>query len=142
KNHVGALRRFLLFHLTPYAQRMRWALAPARWLQATGLDRFAERLGLLKLLPRGLRQVHEMLPSLQPDSARLPVFLPAEGRRRARVALFTGCAGDAFFPQTTVATARVLQHNGCDVWIPRTQVCCGALHYHAGQEEPASRFAV
>jgi glycolate oxidase iron-sulfur subunit len=27
------------------------------------------------------------------------------------------------------------------VWIPRAQVCCGALHYHAAQEEPARRFA-
>src|SRR5262249_5080099 len=133
KNQIGPLQRLLLFHLTPYAQRMRWALAPARWLQMTGLDRLAERLGLLKFLPQGLRQVHEMRPPLQPFAARLPAFLPAEGRRRARVALFTGCAGDAFFPQTTVATARVLQRNGCDVWIPRAQVCCGALHYHAGQ---------
>src|SRR5215472_2174388 len=41
KNQIGPLQRLLLFHLTPYAQRMRWALAPARWLQATGLDRFA-----------------------------------------------------------------------------------------------------
>ena len=29
-----------------------------------------------------------------------------------RVALFTGCAGDAFFPETTLNTARVLQKNG------------------------------
>src|SRR5262249_28272000 len=56
-------------------------------------------------------------------------------------ALFTGCAGDAFFPATTVVTAKVLQKNGCDVWIPRTQVCCGALHYHSAKDEPARRFA-
>src|SRR5262249_26153117 len=68
-------------------------------------------------------------------------LLPAEGPRRARVALFTGCAADAFFPQTNLATARVLQRNGCEVWIPRGQVCCGALHYHAAQLEPALRFA-
>jgi glycolate oxidase iron-sulfur subunit len=57
------------------------------------------------------------------------------------VALFTGCAADAFFPQTNVATARVLQRNGCEVWIPRDQVCCGALHYHAAQKLPACGFA-
>jgi len=27
------------------------------------------------------------------------------------------------------------------VWVPRTQVCCGALHYHAGLEGPAQEFA-
>jgi len=67
--------------------------------------------------------------------------LPAEGPRRARVGLFTGCAADAFFPDTNLATARVLQKNGCEVWIPRDQVCCGALHYHAAQEGPAKQFA-
>ena len=40
-----------------------------------------------------------------------------------------------------MATARVLQKNGCDVWIPRQQVCCGALHYHSAQEAPALAFA-
>ncbi len=57
------------------------------------------------------------------------------------MALLTGCAADAFFPQTTVATARVLQKNGCEVWIPRGQACCGALHHHAGLEAKAERLA-
>jgi glycolate oxidase iron-sulfur subunit len=57
------------------------------------------------------------------------------------VALFVGCAADAFFPQTTLSTARVLQRNGCDVWIPRGQGCCGALHYHAGVVDPAQQLA-
>src|SRR6202011_5339193 len=87
------------------------------------------------------RQGHEMMPRLQPNRGRLPEVLPSEGKRRARVALFSGCAADAFFPQTNLATARVLQRNGCEVWIPRTQVCCGALHYHAAREEPAREFA-
>jgi glycolate dehydrogenase iron-sulfur subunit len=138
---LGALQRFLLFQFTPYARRMRWALAPARLLQWTGLDRLLEKMGLWRWLPSGMRQLQEMLPRLKPHYGRLPELLPAEGKRRARVALFTGCAGDAFFPETTVATARVLQRNGCDVWIPRAQVCCGALHYHAAQEGPAREFA-
>src|SRR5207237_1931235 len=100
-----------------------------------------DKLGLPRLLPPTLRQGHVMMPRLQPSSGRLPEVLPAEGKRRARVALFTGCAADAFFPQTYLATARVLQRNGCEVWIPRTQVCCGALHYHAGQEAAARQFA-
>jgi glycolate oxidase iron-sulfur subunit len=57
------------------------------------------------------------------------------------VALFLGCAADAFFPQTNLATARVLQKNGCEVWIPRGQGCCGALHHHAGLVGPAREFA-
>ena len=141
RENLGPLQRFLLYRFTPYARRMRWALAPARLMQWTGLDALAKRLGLLNLMPRSLRQLHEMLPPLKPHYGKLPELLPAEGPRRARVALFTGCAADAFFPETNLATARVLQKNGCDVWIPRNQVCCGALHFHGAKEEPAQRFA-
>jgi len=57
------------------------------------------------------------------------------------VGLLTGCINDVVLRHVNWATARVLQKNGCDVWIPRSQGCCGALHLHAGQEESATRFA-
>jgi glycolate oxidase iron-sulfur subunit len=141
RGNLGFFQRLMLFHVTPYARRTRWALAPARLLQWTRLDRVMEKFGMLRILPRALRQMQEMLPRLQPHYGRLPEVLPAEGKHRARVALFTGCAADAFFPQTNLATARVLQRNGCEVWVPRAQGCCGALHYHSAQEGPAQRFA-
>jgi glycolate oxidase iron-sulfur subunit len=139
---LGFMQRLLLYHVTPYARRMRWALAPARLLQWSRLDALLDKIGLFRLLPRSLRELHAMLPKLRRHYGKLPEVLPAEGKRRARVALFTGCAADAFFPETNLATARVLQRNGCEVWIPRAQQCCGALHYHAAHEEPAQRFAM
>lgn len=135
------LQRFVLSYLFPYAWRNRLALAPAKLLQWTRADRLLERTGMLGLLPRSLRQMQDMLPRLKPHYGKLPESLPAQGKRRARVALFTGCVADALFPDTTVATARVLQHNGCEVWIPPNQGCCGALHYHSGDEAPARAFA-
>ena len=85
--------------------------------------------------------MHDMLPELKPHHGRFPDVLPAEGKRRAQVALFTGCVADAVYPQTNVATAKVLQHNGCEVVIPQSQGCCGALPYHSGDEKQALRFA-
>ena len=82
-----------------------------------------------------------MLPKLSGSHRRLPEVLPAIGPKRARVALFLGCVADAMFPETNAATARVLQENGCEVVIPRGQVCCGAIHYHSGVEEPALELA-
>jgi glycolate oxidase iron-sulfur subunit len=133
------VQRLMLFSVTPYARRTRLALAPARLLQKLRLGGVMSALA--RLMPNSLREMHAILPRLQPHHGRLPEVLPAEGKRRARVALFTGCAADAFFPQTTVATARVLQRNGCEVVIPRGQVCCGALHYHAAQKDAACGFA-
>jgi glycolate oxidase iron-sulfur subunit len=126
-----------LFHIFPYAWRNRLALAPARLMQWTGVDRLLEKLGLLRLLPRSMRQMHDMLPRLKRHYGRLPELMPAEGTRRARVALFTGCVADALFQHVNWATARVLQANGCDVVIPRSQDCCGAIHYHSGAAQPA-----
>jgi glycolate oxidase iron-sulfur subunit len=137
---LNFLQRWMLFKLTPYASRMRWALAPLRLLQRLGLRGVVEGLGRL-LLPRSLRRMQEIVPPLEPHHGRLPEFLPAEGPRRARVGLLVGCAADAFFPQTTTATIDVLRKNGCDVFIPRSQGCCGALHYHSGLVEPARHFA-
>lgn len=141
KVNLGWFQRLLLFGVTPYAGRMRIALAPARLMQWTGIDWFLRRVGLFKLLPGSLRQLHDMLPPLRPHYGKMPEVLPAEGPRRARVALFTGCAADAFFPETNLHTAQVLQKNGCEVWIPPSQVCCGALHYHSAREQPAQKFA-
>jgi glycolate oxidase iron-sulfur subunit len=135
------LQRLVLFHVFPSARRARLSLAPMRLLQWTGLDRLLEKSGLFKRLPRRLRQMHDMLPPLERHYGRLPEVLPAEGTRRARVALFTGCIADGVFPQTNLATARVLQRNGCDVLIPPAQGCCGAIHYHSGQDQPAGRLA-
>ena len=108
--------------------------------QRLRLDR-AEGLGLFRLLPPRLRQLVTMLPPLGKPEPPLPDFLPAKGKRRARVALFTGCVGDAVFRPTNWATARVLQENGCDVVVPKTQACCGAIHFHAGSSDPAREMA-
>jgi glycolate oxidase iron-sulfur subunit len=130
-------RRWILYGLFPYPGRLRWALWPARVMQKLGLDKLAESLGLLKLLPAKLQRMQQLLPQLQPRGPELPEFLPAQGPRRASVALFTGCVADAMFHQVNAATARVLQKNGCDVHIPRAQRCCGAIHYHSGAGAPA-----
>lgn len=82
-----------------------------------------------------------MLPKLKKTPPALPHVLPAKGNRRARVALFTGCVADVMFRETHWATARVLQENGCEVLVNHSQKCCGAIHLHAGSEEPARELA-
>ena len=138
---LNAVQQWMLFHIFPSRLRTRLALAPARLAQWTGLDALAERVGLTQLLPESLRNMKTMLPHLKPHYGSLPEVLPAEGKRRARVGLFLGCVADALYPQTNLNTARVLQKNGVEVWIPRAQQCCGALHYHAAMEEPARELA-
>ncbi len=134
-------RRAILFGLFPYAERMRKVLLPVRLLQQAGLIDAAERLGLLRLVPGRLGRMVSLVPPPTRPGPKLPRFLPAIGRKRARVAFFVGCVADAVFRSTHWATLRVLQENGCDVFIPPEQGCCGAIHYHAGNSRGARRMA-
>jgi glycolate oxidase iron-sulfur subunit len=46
-----------------------------------------------------------------------------------------------FLAQTNRDTVAVLAWNGCDVVVPPSQQCCGALHLHSGAVEAARRLA-
>ena len=72
---------------------------------------------------------------------RLPERVAALGTRRAVVGMLTGCVQSVFFPGVNAATARVLAAEGCDVIIPRSQGCCGALSLHSGRVAEAAQFA-
>ena len=65
----------------------------------------------------------------------------AEGARRGRVALLTGCVQSIVFGAHNRATARVLARNGWDVVAPSGQGCCGALNAHGGDHARAIAMA-
>jgi glycolate oxidase iron-sulfur subunit len=58
-----------------------------------------------------------------------------------KVCAFTGCVTEGLFERVNQATQRVLDFNGCEIDVPTGQVCCGALHAHAGDLEGARRLA-
>lgn len=133
--------QIVLLRLFPYANRIRLAMLPVRIAQRLGIYDFVERLGLFKLIPGRMGQMVTLVNPPVAPGPKLPKFLPAVGRRRARVAFFVGCVADAMFRHTHWATLRVLQQNGCDVFIPSGQGCCGAIHYHAGDSPGARKMA-
>src|SRR5258707_421710 len=57
KQNLPWLQRQVLNRIFPYAGRNRAALTPARWMQYTRFDRLLERTGLLRLLPKSLRDM-------------------------------------------------------------------------------------
>jgi glycolate oxidase iron-sulfur subunit len=66
---------------------------------------------------------------------------PAQGERRARVALLAGCAQQVLDPDINVATIEVLARNGVEVLVPEAQGCCGGLSWHTGDLAAAQAFA-
>ncbi|ADV61390.1 protein of unknown function DUF224 cysteine-rich region domain protein [Isosphaera pallida ATCC 43644] len=131
------LRALMLRHLFPYANRVKLAMIPARIMQKLGLLDLAEKVGVTKLLPPTLRRMAAMVPDGLEAPQRFPEVAPPIGPKRATVAFLTGCVADAMYPGTNAATIRVLQHNGCEVHVPKGQTCCGAIHYHSGADQPA-----
>jgi glycolate oxidase iron-sulfur subunit len=57
------------------------------------------------------------------------------------VALFRGCVMDTLFSHVHAATRRTLEANGYRVLEIPDQVCCGALHDHAGDRPGARALA-
>jgi len=108
-----------------------------RTVPHTGRFRMAAKMGRLAkplsgLMPGRLREMLGLLPDRLPKSQPLPEVHPAEGERRARVAMLAGCAQQVLAPEINWATLRVLARNGVEVVIPKDQGCCGALAAHTG----------
>jgi len=114
-----------------------------RLYQQLGLQTLVRRSGVLKLLPKRLRELEAFTPDIQPKfSAELiaPVT-PAAGRKKYRVAMLTGCAQDLIFSDINRDTVEVLARNGCEVFTPPNQLCCGSLHAHNGEWGMAQELA-
>ncbi len=132
--------RGLIFALFPHPRRLRLVRGPLRLVQRTGLDVALRRTGLLQRMAPQLAAMESLAPRLGTPE-RLPGRIPAQGTRRAVVGLLTGCVQGAFFPGVNAATARVLSAEGCEVVVPASQGCCGALSAHNGREPEAQAFA-
>ena len=67
--------------------------------------------------------------------------VPLPTPRPSQVLLFRGCVMDGLFRHVHRATIRTLTINGYDVREIVGQVCCGALHAHAGLHAAAQTLA-
>jgi glycolate oxidase iron-sulfur subunit len=108
--------------------------AAARLFRATGIPRRlagTSRVGFAMAMlsaTRGDRVVRGV------DGSRPP----APG---APALLFTGCIMDGLFSHVHAATIRTLRVHGFETRAPGGQVCCGALHAHAGMPDAARDLA-
>ncbi len=117
-------------------------------LPRPGLFRLALRAaGLVRplagLFPGRLKVLLAMAPERLPAATGgdRPRVVPAEGDKRLRVALLTGCAQSVLDPEINAASIRLLTRLGCEVVIAEGTGCCGALVHHMGREEAARASA-
>jgi glycolate oxidase iron-sulfur subunit len=127
---VDRLARALTRETLPYPGRFRIAAATGRLVRP-----------LRRVLPDKLSAMLTLLPQEVPPARPLPAVYPAQGPRRARVALLAGCVQQVLAPGINWATLRVLARNGVEVLIPPEQGCCGALMLHSGEAASARALA-
>jgi len=138
--------RALLAGILPYPRRFALALRAASIVKPLAthvLPRFAsgESAKTPTLFDR-LAAMFSLAPRALPPRGALPArSFAAEGQRRGRVALLTGCAQPVLNPAINAATIRLLTRNGIEVVLAKGEGCCGALVHHMGRKDEALRFA-
>ncbi len=123
----GLLARVLsdpaLFRIGVVAGLIGKPFAPV--LRALGMTRMA---AMLRLTPSR---------KLAPPGERTGKVHAAQGERRGRVALLSGCIGPVLAPSTNEAAIRLLNRNGIEVVVAAGEACCGSLAHHMGREHQA-----
>ena len=134
-------RWFAYRWLLPRPWRIAFFARLIRIYQRSGLQFLARKSGVLRALELAEREA--LLPRIDDKFffRRLGQTFHAIGERRARVAFFAGCVAQVTFSALNEATIRVLTANGCEVVVPRQQVCCGALAAHSGDRQAARSVA-
>jgi glycolate oxidase iron-sulfur subunit len=149
--------RFVLRHIWLHPARLRFAFAMTRLMRNARLPRLLIKLRLARLISPRFEFALALLDSSRAEQrSAVSHQLSAKAKRSAQerdagqadshsmkmpALLFKGCVTEGLFARVNRATARVLEVNGCAVRAPDEQVCCGALHAHAGDLEGARHLA-
>lgn len=112
-------------------------------LYQNSLNGVLKKVKLNKIVPKRLKQIEELAPKISDkfSSEIFPEVLKPNGDARYRVGFLTGCFMNVMYSDINVDSVEVLLENGCEVYIPKKQVCCGSVMAHYGDIETAKKFA-
>jgi glycolate dehydrogenase iron-sulfur subunit len=143
--------QLVLRHVWLHPARLKFAFAAARVFRDSGVAGLLVRSRIPGLFSPRFEFALALLDSSSPvslgsnsdvNSSRPEATKPKdEVRAPEPTMLFAGCVGEGLFSRVNEATARVLNVNGFGCSLPEGQVCCGALHAHAGDLEGARTLA-
>ncbi len=112
----------------------------ARVLRATGLPRLLAGWGRLRFA-MGMLSATGAVKRFGGSAVRNRRMRTAQPPNRQTAQIFRGCVMQGLFSHVHDATIRTLDVNGYQVVEVSGQVCCGALHAHAGLHEEALDLA-
>ncbi len=113
-----------------------------RLYQASRLQYIFRKTHFLKLMSRKLSELENSLPEIPYEVFKSKnQVVPAQGKRKRRVAMLSGCIMPLVHGPQMNAKTRVLARNGSEVTIPSGQGCCGAINSHVGDLNTARKMA-
>jgi glycolate oxidase iron-sulfur subunit len=133
------LLRFVLRHVWLSPARLRLFFTASRLFRDLGLARLLLKSRLARLISPRAEFGFALLESSRAVFSNNKTS-KTDGNG-GNVLLFSGCVGEGLFARVNRATERVLSANNFNVTRPSEQVCCGALHAHAGDLEGARKLA-
>ena len=136
---ISMLLGFVLNHIFTRPRLLGALMMLSRWLRDSGIARLAFDTHLVE--GRARFALALLLSSRSPMRGQKTRNPQRKKRGDLRVAVLRGCVMEGLFRETNRATERVLAVNGCDVIEVKEQLCCGALHSHAGLIETARELA-
>jgi glycolate oxidase iron-sulfur subunit len=141
---ASLLSKIVLRHLFISPTRLRALSRILFWLQRTGVFDLMVKLRVPRLFGRRMMELSSLAPRIESRFTfqRLPELLRAANEKRYRVGLLAGCVQDVAFASVNEDTAEILRHHGCEVIVPRAQVCCASLHGHTGDLDTARQLAL
>jgi glycolate oxidase iron-sulfur subunit len=136
---VSPLVRAALGALTS-ADVSRVVYAMARLVRATGIPRRLAGWGRVRFA-MGMLAATRPTRNAKRGTRNTRAAIRSAFRVPTSTLLFRGCVMEGLFSHVHDATIRTLQVNGYAVREVPAQVCCGALHAHAGLRDEARRLA-
>jgi len=148
---------FVLRHIWLKPARLRLLFTFGRLMRDSRLARLLLSTRIPRLISKeaefGLMLLESSRPMSEPpavaggytqglsDSHINPPATAGASDTRNPVQIFKGCVTEGLFKRVNDATKLVLDINGYSTSTPNNQVCCGALHAHAGDLEGARQLA-
>ncbi|MEE9375765.1 MAG: glycolate oxidase subunit GlcF [Rhizobiaceae bacterium] len=134
---INRLTRNMLAAILPY--RNRFSIATKLSVFGKPFAPLFDAIKPLKPLAAMLRLAPSRIDKNTPYV--LPGTFKTATKRKARVAVLTGCAQPVLDTEINKATIELLNRVGTEVVLPEGEACCGSLVHHMGREEQALNAA-
>ena len=131
-----------LKHINPSQRLLKLSTTLLSVYIKSGLQKVVRFTNLLAVFSPFVKNLDNKAPSFNGKSFRSDGRVyPSKIDRKERLSLLSGCIMPIVQGDQIRSAIQVLNRNGFEVYVPRNQVCCGAINSHVGDAQRARELA-